>query len=263
MQIQSLFIYPVKSLRGIAVDTMQLDDFGPRADRRWMLVDSVNGFVTQRTHPTLANIGLEMSASGELEIAVPGSAPEVLRPGTVEVRVRVWQDWVVALEAEQGASQRVSDYLGQEVRFVYMPETTFRRVDTKRVFEERRVGFADGFPFLIVSEASLNDLNARLEESVDIRRFRPNIVVSGAEPWQEDRWAELQVGGLLFRLVKPCSRCVMTTVNPDTGAKAGNLEPLRTLGHFRRTPDGVMFGMNAVHNGEPGQIAVGDPITII
>lgn len=263
MKIQSLFIYPVKSLRGIAVDTMRLDDFGPEADRRWMLVDSDNCFVTQRTHPALANIDLEVSGSGELLITVPGCAPEVLRTGGVERRVRVWRDWVMAVEAEQGASQCVSGYLGQEVRFVYMPESTFRRVDTQRVAEERRVGFADGFPFLIATEASLLDLNGRLEQAVDIRRFRPNIVVSGAEPWQEDQWTGLRIGELPFRVVKPCSRCVMTTVDPDTGVKAGDLEPLRTLGHFRRTPDGVMFGVNAVHNGEPGQIAVGDPITII
>ncbi|SFM24529.1 MOSC domain-containing protein [Marinobacter zhejiangensis] len=264
MQVVSLFIYPVKSLRGVPVDVMKLDDFGPESDRRWMLVDASNSFVTQRTHPALALIDLAISDGGLLSVSVPGGgAGERLFPGGQEIRVRVWNDWVLAREAEEGASRLVSDYLGEEVRFVYMPDSTVRRVDTQRVFEERRVGFADGFPFLIVNQASLDDLNQKLDTPVDIRHFRPNIVVSGETPWQEDGWVELAVGQVPFRLVKPCSRCVMTTVDPERGVKSANLEPLRTLGRFRRTPDGVMFGMNAIHNGSPGQIAVGDPVSFV
>lgn len=261
MRIQSLFVYPVKSLRGIALDSMQLDDFGPVADRRWMLVDVEGQFITQRSHPALANIRTSLQ-HGDVLIEIPGHPAAVLRVSSAERRVRVWRDWVLAQDAESGPSELVSEYLGESVRFVYMPDATFRRVDAERVAEERRVGFADGFPFLIVNKASLDDLNQRLDSPVDIRRFRPNIVVSGETPWQEDEWRELRIGQIPFRLVKPCSRCVMTTVDPDRGVKVDNLEPLRTLGRFRRTPDGVMFGMNAVHSGNQGQIAVGDPITI-
>ena len=262
MRVESLFVYPVKSLRGIPVQEMALDDFGPALDRRWMIVDQENQFVTQRTHPQLAGIGTEL-IEGRVWIEVPGQGRFELRAGAAEKRVRVWQDWVKARIAEPGPSEAVSAFCGASFEFVYMPESTFRRVDSNWVTECRRVGFADGFPFLIVNQASLEDLNERLEVPVDIRRFRPNIVVSGPEPWAEDRWRNLSIGDLSFTLPKPCSRCVMTTVDPDRGIKAPDAQPLRTLGQFRRTADGVMFGVNALHDGQAATIRLGDAVEIV
>jgi uncharacterized protein YcbX len=142
-----------------------------------------------------------------------------------------------------------------------MPDSSFRRVDAGRVDEYRRVGFADGFPFLVTNTASLAELNTRLAAPVEMRRFRPNIVVEGAEAWDEDHWQSLSIGDNHLSIVKPCSRCVMTTVDPAKGQKDAASQPLRTLSGYRRTQEGVIFGQNAIHE-SPGIIRVGDPVSV-
>ncbi|OEY67387.1 MOSC domain-containing protein [Marinobacter sp. X15-166B] len=261
LRIEALFTYPVKSLAGLPVTTLALDDFGPSGDRRWMIVDEEGHFVTQRSRPELALIATTVT-QGTVAIEVPGHPSMTLVPGQRVRRVKVWGDWVDAVVAESGPAEAISQHCGAPLQLVYMPDTTFRRVDPGRVRDDRRVGFADGFPFLVVNQQSLDDLNRRLDHPVDIRRFRPNIVVSGAPAWDEDEWRELQIGGLAFDLVKPCSRCIMTTVDPDTGINSAGAQPLRTLGQFRRTLDGVIFGMNAVHRGE-GSLASGDQVVVV
>ncbi|MCH8497212.1 MAG: MOSC domain-containing protein [Marinobacter sp.] len=261
VQVHALFIYPVKSLAGIEVSEVALDDFGMVHDRRWMIVDGSGRFVTQRDYPQLARITTAVEA-GAVNIRIPEQGVFPLIPGDETLQVVVWRDQVTAVAEAGGASRALSEYCGEFFRFVYMPQSTFRRIDPVRVADSRRVGFADGFPLLVASTASLDDLNGRLTAPVDMRRFRPNIVIAGAEPWAEDNWSVLEVGALRLRLVKPCSRCVMTTVDPDTGVKAADMQPLRTLGQFRRTADGVMFGVNAVHDTR-GLLTLGDPVTII
>ena len=258
MQVHSLYVYPVKSLAGIQVSSFQMDDFGPAGDRRWMIVDAEREFVTQRSNPELAKVRTRLEA-GQVFVDIPGEGEFPLVPGAEECRVRVWRDWEKAVYGASGASDALSRYCGQTFRFVYMPDETFRRVDASRVTEYRRVSFADGFPFLITNLASLEELNSRLDNAVDMRRFRPNIVVEGAAPWDEDAWVSLVIGNTAFSLVKPCSRCVVTTVDPDRGTKSGDLQPLRELGTYRRTPDGVIFGMNAIHEAA-GEIRVGSPV---
>ncbi|WP_372986375.1 MOSC domain-containing protein [Marinobacter sp.] len=261
MHIHSLYIYPVKSLAGIQVDSFDMDDFGPAGDRRWMIVDDERRFVTQRSYPQLARIKARFS-EGQVQVDIPGEGGFRLSSTDEMFPVLVWRDWVKARLGESGANDALSRFCGQSFRFVYMADETFRRVDADRVGEYRRVGFADGFPFLITNLASLEELNGRLEHPVTMRRFRPNIVVEGAEPWAEDDWRELQIGDRQFRLVKPCSRCIMTTVDPDKGLKDPSAQPLRTLSGYRRTGEGVIFGMNAIHD-QPGSIRVGDPVSII
>jgi uncharacterized protein YcbX len=261
MKIHSLFVYPVKSLAGVAVDQFEMDDFGPRGDRRWMIVDDEGIFVTQRRHPELALLEAHLDEQ-EVEISIPGEGRFPLRPTSTAIRVQVWRDWPEALVGEQDANEALSRFCGMPLRLVYMSDETFRRVDPARVPDDRRVSFADGFPFLITSLGSLDELNSRLETPVDIRRFRPNIVIEGASPWAEDGWQEMMINEQPFRLVKPCSRCVMTTVDPDTGIKDPSVQPLRTLTSYRRTDDGVIFGMNAIHD-RPGKLRVGDAVTIV
>ncbi|WP_368497365.1 MOSC domain-containing protein [Marinobacter sp. 2_MG-2023] len=261
VKVHSLHIYPVKSLTGIQVSSLEMDDFGPKGDRRWMVVDTDRNFVTQRATPELAKITTSVSDAG-VNIHIPGEGDFALKATGEELRVLVWRDWVKAQEGESDASEALSRFCGKDLRFVYMPDSSFRRVDAGRVTEYRRVGFADGFPFLITSLASLKELNGRLEVPVDMRRFRPNIVVEGAAAWQEDRWCELLIGEQRFSIVKPCSRCVLTTVDPDTGVKDPGLQPLRMLSSYRKTVDGVIFGQNAI-NELPGVIHVGDSITAI
>ncbi|MGM0769856.1 MAG: MOSC domain-containing protein [Pseudomonadota bacterium] len=258
MRVHSLFLYPVKSLAGIPVSSFAMDDFGPQGDRRWMIVDSERQFVTQRNYPELARVATSMEREC-VTVAIPGEGEFRLQATDTGVRVRVWRDWVKATCGAEAASAALSRFCGIDVRFVYMPGNSFRRVDAGRVSDARRVSFADGFPFLVTNLASLEELNRRLPAPVGMSRFRPNIVVEGAEPWQEDHWRELLIGQRSFSLVKPCSRCVMTTVDPLTGVKDAGLQPLRTLGQYRRTADGVIFGMNAIHE-SPGRISVGDPV---
>ncbi|GGE70384.1 MOSC domain-containing protein [Streptosporangium jomthongense] len=261
MKVHSLHIYPVKSLAGIDVSRFEMDDFGPKGDRRWMLVDDDRRFVTQREVPVLARVAAELE-NGHTTIRIPDEGVFRLQVTDRSLRVLVWRDWVKAYEGEEAANEAISRFCGKPLRFVYMPDSSFRRVDAGRVDEYRRVGFADGFPFLISSLASLDELNGRLETPVEMRRFRPNIVVAGAVPWQEDGWRKLTVGSHRFDIVKPSSRCILTTVDPDTGVKDPGLQPLRTLSGYRRTADGVIFGQNAIHE-SPGIIHVGDPITVI
>ena len=261
MNVQSLFIYPVKSLAGIPMSYLELDDFGPSGDRRWMIVDEQGRFVTQRRMPCLALIKVDV-VGGVVRIGVPGQGEFALQPTSEQQQVTVWRDQVLASAAQNRVNDAVSRFCGEPLRLVYMPDSTFRRVDPDRVAEVRRVGFADGFPFLIANAASLDELNGRLDRAVDIRRFRPNIVISNAEPWAEDEWRELELGSVRFRVVKPCSRCVLTTVDPDVGKKDLNMEPLKTLASYRKTEDGVIFGQNAIHE-SPGKIVVGDLVSIL
>lgn len=260
MQVDSLYVYPVKSLAGIQVSSFTMDEFGPAGDRRWMIVDMDRQFVSQRNNPELAMIGTRLE-KGRVIVNIPGEGEFELVAGDEECRVRVWRDWTEAIYGNNDASDALSRYCGDALRFVFMPDESFRRVDASQVTEYRRVSFADGFPFLITNLASLEALNSRLDMPVEMRRFRPNIVVEGAAPWEEDEWKALSINGTQFSLVKPCSRCVMTTVDPDRGTKAPDLQPLRELGKFRRTPDGVIFGMNAIHE-SAGEIRVGSPVTI-
>lgn len=259
MQVDSLYVYPVKSLAGIQVSSFTMDAFGPASDRRWMIVDTERQFVTQRNNPELAKIGTRLEERRVI-VNIPGEGEFELVAGADQCRVRVWRDWAEAVYGNDDASNALSRYCGEALRFVFMPEESFRRVDASRVTEYRRVSFADGFPFLITNLASLAELNSRLDTPVEMRRFRPNIVVAGAAPWEEDEWKKLSISGIEFSLVKPCSRCVMTTIDPDRGTKAQDLQPLRELGTFRRAPEGVIFGMNAIHE-SAGEIRVRSPIT--
>lgn len=260
MKVQSLYLYPVKSLAGVEVPGFELDDFGPAGDRRWMIVDSDGRFVTQRQVPKLALVTTQIDGEA-IEVSIPGHGRFTLSITAERLPVVVWRDSVEALRGAPEASEALSRFCGMELGFVYMPEASFRQIDPQRVPESRRVGFADGFPLLLTNQASLDELNGRLEKPVTMRRFRPNVVISGAQPWDEDHWQLLTIGSTGFRVVKPCSRCVLTTVDPQTGVKDPGTEPLRTLSTYRKTPDGVIFGQNALHLGR-GRINVGDQVVI-
>jgi len=260
MKVHSLFVYPVKSLSGIEVTCFDTDDFGPVGDRRWMIVDDDRRFVTQRQHPELARVGTRLEDQ-KVIIHIPDEGEFALTVSEEELPVLVWRDWVKARTGLAEANDALSRFCRKPVRLVFMPDNSFRRVDAGRVDDYRRVGFADGFPFLVTNTASLAELNTRLEVPVEMRRFRPNIVIEGAGAWDEDYWQSLSIGDNHLRLVKPCSRCVMTTVDPSTGEKDAALQPLRTLSGYRRTQEGVIFGQNAIHE-SPGSIRVGDPVTV-
>ena len=259
--LASLHIYPVKACGGLSPAEWPVDAFGLRNDRRWMVVDLAGRFVTQREAPRLALIRPALETGG-LVLRAPGM-PELRLPlvpaGRERVAVQVWRDATEAVPVSPEAAQWLSRYLGAPVRVVWMPDDVMRPTDPTYA-EGYRVSFADGFGFLLVSEASLTDLNRRLDVPLPMNRFRPNLVVSGTEPFAEDGWRRIRIGGLELAVVKPCGRCVVTTTDQET-AERGR-EPLRTLATFRERDGKLMFGMNVVHRGT-GRLAMGMPVEVI
>jgi len=259
--LSSLHIYPIKACGGLSPLEWGVDAFGLRDDRRWMVVNLAGRFLTQREQPKLALIrpaletgGLVLRAAGMPELRLPRV------PATRDrVQVEVWGDVTEGVPVAPEAAQWLSRYLGAPVRLVWMPDDVRRPTDPAYA-EGYRVSFADGFGFLLISKASLAELNRRLETPLPMNRFRPNLVVSGTEPFAEDGWRSLRIGGLELRVVKPCGRCVVTTTDQETAERGG--EPLRTLATFRHRDGQVLFGMNAVHRGT-GRLAAGMPVEVV
>jgi uncharacterized protein YcbX len=263
--LDRLFVYPVKSARGIEVRDWPVDDFGLRHDRRFMLVDRDGSFLTQRGHPRLAL--LRTRIDGESLVLEAPDMPALvtaLEPGGGEpamAMVTVWGDQCAAHFPDPAASAWLSHFLGLDCRLAYLPASTLRRVDPERVPDVRRVSFADAYPFLVIGAASLEDLNARLDvPPLPMNRFRPNLVVTGSAPYAEDSWRRIRVGALELDLLKPCARCAITITDQATGERG--VEPLRTLARYRRSGNDVLFGQNALHRGT-GVLHAGDPITVL
>jgi len=271
LTLSALYIYPIKSLRGIAVSSAAVTDRGLHLDRRWMLVDAAGRFMSQRQTPRMALVSvtvrdgfLALDAPGMESLQVPFEAPA---PEPMEVEV--WRDRCEARTVGASFDRWFSRFLGQDCRLVQMPDETLRPVDPiYAAHPEDHVSFADGYPFLLISQGSLDDLNRRLVERgatpVDMIRFRPNLVVEGAEPYAEDEWKRLRIGVTDFRLVKPCSRCVIPTVDLSTGEKGR--EPLATLTQYRRRDNKVFFGQNLVHElaGDAARVlTVGDRVELL
>jgi uncharacterized protein YcbX len=262
-ELSGLYAYPVKSSRGLVLEEAEVGPRGIRWDRHWMLVERDGRFVSQRQRPRMALIRCEvvgerlrLSAPGMEELEVP-VAPE----GTERMEVRIWKDQCLAASSGPEAAAWLSRFLGTEVRLVYLPEDRVRPLAPAYARPEDQTGFADGFPFLLISEASLADLNGRLTQPLPMRRFRPNLVVRGCGPYAEDRWRRIRVGGIELRVVKPCSRCIVTTVDPATGERDGD-EPLRTLRGYRQRDNKVFFGQNLIHD-DTGLLRLGDRVEVL
>ncbi|HYQ17989.1 MAG TPA: MOSC N-terminal beta barrel domain-containing protein [Polyangiaceae bacterium] len=257
MKLSGIFVYPIKACAGIALERAELAERGLAFDRRYMLVDRSGTFVTAREVPRIC---LAMTAFDGDDIVVSAQGREALRlprelaTGTERRAYQVWGDSGHGLLHAAG-SRWFSEFLGDEVSLLYMPDSERRRVSPKRARPGDIVSFADGYPLLVISEESLADLNSRLKTPFDMRRFRPNLVVSGCEPYAEDHFASLRIGAVTFRGVKRCARCSVTTVDPDS-AERGR-EPLRTLARYRLEDGQVWFGMNLIHDG-PGLLTLGD-----
>ncbi len=266
--LAALHVYPVKGCRGLAPATAWAGARGLEGDRRWMVVDGAGRFVSQRTRPRLAVVAPE-PAPGALVLRAPGREPLVvpLGPdggpagGATATAVTVWRDTVAALDAGAPAAAWFEALLGDAARLVFMTDDTRRAVDPAYAAPGDVVSFADGFPWLLISEASLADLNARLPRPLPMSRFRPNLVVSGCAPYAEDGWRTLRIDEAVFRVVKPCARCSVTTVDQETGESDGP-EPLRTLAGYRRVGNGVMFGQNLLAE-RGGELRVGAPVEIV
>jgi MOSC domain-containing protein len=257
--VRSLHIYPVKSCRGIGLDSAVVVPTGLRFDRQWMVVAPDGGFLSQRSNPAMArvstrieddNLILEARGRSRLEIAAGES-------GGDERWVTVWQDRCPAVSAGLEAAEWFSSLLGTPCELVRQPDAGVRQVNTRYAERGDRVAFADGFPFLLISRASLDELNSRLVEQVPADRFRANIIVEGCDPYAEDHWTEITIGGIGFRVAKPCARCVVITTDQTIGARSP--EPLRTLAGYRTVDGKVFFGQNLVHQ-NTGSVQVGDEV---
>jgi uncharacterized protein YcbX len=259
MHISGLYHYPIKSCQGIALERAEVDARGIVDDRRLMLVDSAGRFLTQREHPRMALIAARI-AGGSLALSAPAMPALVLDRMADGPRrpVSIWRDRCQAVDLGVEAAGWLSEFLGLPCQLVRIAEDEIRIVD--QAYAPRpadQVGFADGFPFLVIAQESLDDLNARLAEPLPMDRFRPNIVVAGCEPYAEDGWEQIRIGAITLSLVKPCARCAITTTDQRT-AERGK-EPLRTLASYRSVGGKVMFGQNAIHD-RAGTIRIGDEV---
>lgn len=257
-----LFIYPIKSCGGISLSEAFIEERGFRYDRRWMVTDEQGLFLTQREEPRLALARVSI-AGEDIEMTAKGLTPMrmPLRWGEGEsISVEIWGQTVKALRGPRESEKWFKALLGRTCRVVYMPDTSDRPMAPRDSPEGRRIAFSDAVPFLLISEGSLDELNKRLDSPVPMNRFRPNIVVGGVEPYAEDTWKDVSIGGVKFEVLRPCSRCVTTTVDQDTGVRG--VEPLRTLSTYRRRGTKVMFGQNVIHRGV-GVVRVGNELEVV
>lgn len=262
--ISQLFIYPVKSLGCFEVSSAQLTDRGFQYDRRWMLVDADNRFITQREYPQMSLLQTAIK-DDLLVIYHKNNTDDTLslpvNPETgIACKVRVWNDECVAVYISEVADEWLSNKLSVSCRLVYMPDSERRKVDVQYAFNNEITGFADAFPLLMIGRASLDDLNSRLEQPLPMNRFRPNIVFTGGQPYDEDTMEHVMVNGIDLYGVKLCARCAITTTD-QTNAQRGK-EPLKIFAGYRMKNNKVYFGQNMLH-AKTGVINVGDEIEVI
>lgn len=267
LTLTQLLLYPVKSLGGVAVAEAEVTGRGLRHDRRWLLVDADNRFLTQRQHPELALLAVAAAHNGWLlshrqrPALLPLYVPFEATPERTAF-VTIWDDLVWAWRGEAAADAWLSAALGREIRLVYMSDLARRDVEPALNPEGQLASFADEYPFLLVGEAALADLNQRLGAPVPMDRFRPNLVFAGGPAYDDDAWAEFQIGDVPFRAVRGCGRCVMTTIDQATAAKTPRGEPLRTLAAYRSAEGKALFGQNVTGPGH-GRLRVGDALTVL
>lgn len=263
MHLSSLHLYPIKSSAPLKVESAIVEARGLQFDRRWMVVDAEGGFVTGRQLPRMTLIRALPHADG-LTLEAPGKPTlQVPRPDAADtVPVIVWKSQVAARPADDAADAWLSDFLGQPVRLVHMDDRITRPMTDVHSLPGDEVSFADAFPLLLISRASLEGLNSRLAKPVSMLQFRPNLVVDGVPAHAEDTWKRIRIGEVEFDVAKACTRCVFTTVDPLRGERDPDGEPLRTLITYRRSADGVTFGQNLIPR-SLGQVRVGDAVEVL
>ena len=261
LKLTQIWIYPIKSLGGISLSSARVMEKGLEYDRRWMLVDESGKFMTQRIYPKMALFKLSMD---DIQLTVTHHQHSLKldlneQPETPPINVTIWNDTVLAHEVDVTYSQWFSNLLGVSCRLVYFPEENSRPVDPRYRVNGEQVSLADAYPFLIIGQSSLDDLNSRLTTPVPMNRFRPNFVFTGGKPFEEDTWRNFMIGSTRFVGVKLCERCVLTTVNQDTAEKG--VEPLKMLNSYRKRDNKVYYGQNLVAL-DHSRVNIGDLITL-
>lgn len=263
MQVTALFIYPIKATTAISLQQAEVRPRGLAGDRRWVVVDDNGNFLQQRTHLKLAVVKTALQPDGGLIVSATAMDPLHIAPpaGQDRSEVTVWSDTVNAADAGPEAADWFSRFLELPCRLMFMDQDSHRPIAPEYGREGDVVSFADALPLLLATDASLADLNQRLDKPLPMSRFRPNLVIDGDAPWAEDKWKRVRVGEIEFEITHPCVRCVVTTIDQETGQKSPGGEPLKTLATFRRGEKGVLFGQNLVpRNG--GIIRVGDNVIV-
>lgn len=261
--ISQLYVYPVKSLGGIALTQSQVTSRGLQYDRRWMLIDADNQFLSQRKFPQMAFFKLQLRNNG-IEVLHEPTGVQVTIPFEPQINeqltVKIWDDECNANTVSRDLDQWFGNILEFECRLVYMGDGDLRPVDPKYASPDHITSFADAYPMLLISEASLNHLNTKLTKQVPMEQFRPNIVIAGTEPYIEDRIKHFTAAGIDFYGVKPCARCVMIGVDQNTAQLSA--EPLKTLAGYRKANNKIFFGQNLVHNGS-AMLKIGEEVNIV
>lgn len=261
--LSEINIYPIKSLGGISLQTSEVEERGLKYDRRWVLVDETNTFFTQRDYPEMALIKVSIEKDGlklnhKKKNINPLSVPFSFEHSKTN-DVIIWNDTVKGEFYNSEIDEWFSEIIGIKCHLVKMPESTKRVVDTTYA-KNKIVSFADGYPFLIIGQTSLDDLNSRMEIPLPMNRFRPNFVFTGGKPFEEDNWKKFKIGNVKFEAVKPCARCVITTTDQETAERSH--EPLQTLSQFRKVNNKVMFGMNLICE-STGRVNLGDELNLL
>jgi uncharacterized protein YcbX len=266
LHLSALYRYPLKSGKGETLQQVSLDKLGVDGDRRWMLVDEASGrFLTQRAVAKMSQLSALWNTEGGLTLSAAGHTPiDIALPDErAQLRgVTIWRDTLRVPDAGDEAGAWVSEFIGKPTRLVQVPLERARTTSAGYGKDDDQVAFADGFPLLLIGQASLDDLSHRVGRPLEMLRFRPNLVIEGAEAYAEDGWKRIRIGDVEFRVVKPCSRCILTTIDPQTGERSEDREPLAMLQKYRAQADGAMFGQNLV-NDSNGRLEVGMSVTLL
>ncbi|MHC8319462.1 MOSC domain-containing protein [Pseudomonas sp. GB2N2] len=266
LRLSALYRYPLKSCKAEPLQRIGLDRLGLDGDRRWMLVDEASGrFLTQRAVGQMSQLSALWNADGGLKLSAPGhEALDIALPASdAQLRgVTIFTDSLRVPDAGDEAGAWVSKFIGKPTRLVQIPIDRARSTQAGYGKDDDQVAFADGFPLLLIGQASLQDLSEKVGRPLEMLRFRPNLVIEGSAAYAEDGWKRIRIGDVEFRVVKPCSRCILTTIDPQTGVRSDDREPLATLQKCRAEEGGAMFGQNLVNDGN-GLLEVGMPVTIL
>ncbi|WP_063780920.1 MOSC domain-containing protein [Nonomuraea sp. SBT364] len=270
MELANIYFYPVKSTSGHELPSAEVEPWGLAGDRRYVVIDEAGRPLTARDSPAMLSC-VPRPDGDTITLTAPGAAPLRVTPTAAKVTIGAWRAPVELTDCGDDAAAWVSALIGRPGRLARLDDPTQRPVNPAYGRPEDRVSLADAYPLLLTTTASLEQLNtwvtgtaADLGEPepapLSMRRFRPSVVVEGAEPFAEDGWKRIRIGEVEFRGVKLCDRCVLTTVDPDTWTKGK--EPIRTLARHRKWDGKTWFGLNLIPDGA-GTIRRGDPVTVL
>ena len=266
MHLSALYRYPLKSGAGERLDQAWCGSLGLHGDRRWMLIDASNGrFLTQRSLPAMALLQLRWQGEAGVRLDAPGMPALDVPVPSASAPLRgafIWGEVRRVPDGGDHVAEWLGRFLGRSVRLVYLPENDAIQIDRNFAEDGELTAFTDGFPFLLIGQASLDDLCARIGRPLVMLRFRPSLVVAGAAPYAEDDWKRIRIGAIEFRVVKPCTRCAIPLIDPATAQRSPDLEPMATLLTYRKSRDGVLFGQNLIAEGT-GDLIKGMPVEVL